>query len=239
MNRRKTMNKLKTTLTALFFTGLMTSTAIAGQDNIDRVELAASSLNFKDLQQLSTELQGYDAALANYRLALTANLTERSDDAEVALDKAMEILEQLQQEQAGSAEVNALLAQVYGYKIALSPIKGLIYGAKSHNTLEKAKEIAPNNPRVLLVTGIGAVNTPPMFGGSTEAAMNAFDKAVVAYENDRYSDYYWGHAEAYTWRGMLHSQQGEHEKAMADWQKALDIEPGYGWAKSLVAQHSN
>ncbi len=233
------MKKIKITLTAILFTGLMSSTAIAGQDNIDRVELAASALNLKDLKQLSTELDGYDAALANYRLAVTANLTKQSDDAEVAIDKAMEILEQLQLEQPGSAEVNALLAQVYGYKIALSPIKGVIYGAKSHNTLEKAKEVAPNNPRVLLVTGIGAVNTPPMFGGSTEVAMEAFNKAVVAYENDLYSDHYWGHAEAYTWRGMLHSQQGKNDKAIADWQKALDIQPGYGWAKSLLTQHSN
>ena len=89
---------------------------------------------------------------------------------------------------------------------------------------------------MLLVKGIGAANTPPMFGGSKEEALQAFDKSIQAYENDMYSNYYWGHSEAYTWRGLLHAQLGDSEQAMADWQKALEIDPGYGWAKVLIAQ---
>ncbi len=234
--KHKTTSVLKTTL--FLATAVFASTTYAAQVDIDRIEVAASSLDVATLKTLSSEFSGYDAALANYRLAVSANLTSQSDVAEQAIDQAMEILEQLTQEQTSNVEVKALLAQVYGYKIALSPIKGIVYGPKSQNTLSAAEALAPSNPRVLLVKGIGAINTPPMFGGSKEVALASFNQAIEAYSDDVYSNYYWGHSEAYTWRGMLRAQQGELGQAIADWNKALEIDPNYGWAKSLLAQNS-
>ena len=215
---------------------IFSASAVAGQADIDKIEAATSTLNTTELTNLTQSLSGYDKALAYYRLSMSANLKQESDLAEQSLDQAMAILERLDQEQTQNAEVKALLAQVYGYKIALSPIKGVVYGGKSQQTLQLAESLAPANPRVLLVKGIGAANTPPMFGGSKEEALQAFDKSIQAYENDMYSNYYWGHSEAYTWRGLLHAQLGDSEQAMADWQKALEIDPGYGWAKVLIAQ---
>lgn len=215
---------------------MFSASAIAGQADIDKIEAATSTLNTTELTNLTQSLSGYDKALAYYRLSMSANLKQESDLAEQSLDQAMAILELLDQEQTQNAEVKALLAQVYGYKIALSPIKGVVYGGKSQKTLQLAESLAPTNPRVLLVKGIGAANTPPMFGGSKEEALQAFDKSIQAYDNDMYSNYYWGHSEAYTWRGLLHAQLGDSEQAMADWQKALEIDPGYGWAKVLIAQ---
>lgn len=235
--RNNKLNPLKTTL--LLTVALTTNTLFADQADIDRVEMAASSLSIETLKKLSNELAGYDAALAHYRLAMSANLQQQSDLAEKALDNSMEELEQLQVEQPDNAEVKALLAQVYGFKIALSPIKGIVYGSKSQQTLNEAEKLAPTNPRVLLVKGIGAVNTPPMFGGSKELALQSFTQSIEAFKDDTYSNYYWGHSEAYTWRGLLYSQQGEQSKAIADWQQALVINPDYGWAKSLLADTSN
>ena len=83
--------------------------------------------------------------------------------------------------------------------------------------------------------GIGAVNTPPMFGGDKDEAIEAFDKAIIAFSNDEYSSYHWGYAEAYTWRGLLMQQRGETKKAVTDWNEALKVDPDYGWAKSLLA----
>jgi len=235
------MNNNKLTLltnSLILAAALITPTVNAAQAEIDQVEQASAQLNIKQLQTLTKELEGYDLALANYRLAVSANLTKQEDMAEKSLDQAMELLEMLDQEQPNDPEVKALLAQVYGYKIALSPIKGIVYGPKSQSSLSEAELIAPNNPRVQLIKGIGAVNTPPMFGGSSDKAMEAFSKAIEAYNNDQYSNYYWGHSEALTWRGMLHQQQGQTEKAMADWNKALEIDPNYGWAQSLIASSS-
>lgn len=236
---------MKTNISTTFSSVLMLTTAVftgsafAAQTDINRIEAAASNLNVEVLTALSEELHGYDAAFAYYRLAMSANLTQQFDLADKALDDSMVLLETLRLEQPDSAEVNALLAQVYGFKIALNPIKGIIYGSKSQAALEKAEKLAPKNPRVLLIKGIGAINTPPMFGGSKEVAFASFSESIAAYDEDVYSNYYWGHPEAYTWRGFLHSKQGEQSKAIADWKKALEIDPNYGWAKVLLDEIQN
>lgn len=213
------------------------SSAIAAQADIDKIEQAAASLNIDELKQLATSLTGYDSALAYYRLALIANLSKRDKQVGPAMDKAVSNLQELELTQPENAEVKALLAQVYGYKIALNPIKAVVYGGKSQSLLAEAEQLAPNNPRVLLVKGIAAVNTPPMFGGSNDIALNAFNKAISAYEDDIYSNYHWGYAEAYTWRGLLNAKQGKQQQAETDWQKALELEPNYSWAKTLLASN--
>lgn len=230
------MKNLNTTFTrTLLLTVLFTAGGTqAGQAEINQIETAVASLDVNKLRSISRDMTGYDLALAKYRTALSANLIEQKDLAGDALDESMDILEQLNQQQPDNVEVKALLAQVYGYKIALSPIKGMYYGPKALSMLAEAEKLAPKNPRVLLVKGISAANTPPMFGGDKDEAMTAFEQAIEQYAEDQYSDYHWGYAEAYTWRGVLMYKQGDKEQAQIDWQKAMEVEPGYGWAQTLI-----
>jgi tetratricopeptide (TPR) repeat protein len=215
---------------------LNASLSQAGQTEINQIESAASQLDVMQLQRYSTDMLGYEKGLAQYRLALSANLLQKSDVAEKAIDGAMATLEALEQQETDNVEIKALLAQVYGYKIALSPLKGAYYGPKSQTKLSEAEQLAPENPRVQLIKGIDALNTPALFGGSMERAMNAFDKSISAYENDQYSNYYWGHAEAYTWKGLMLQREGHNDKAIAQWKKALVVDPDYGWAKNLLTK---
>ena len=220
--------------TILITTTLAFSSVHAGQAQIDQIEDAVSSLDVKTLKTLAKDFTGYDLAFAKYRIALSANLSDNDELAGDALDESMELLEQLNDQQPENVEIKALLAQVYGYKIALSPIKGMYYGPKAQGMLAEAEKLAPKNPRVLLVKGISAANTPPMFGGDTDEAVTAFEQAIEQYAQDQYSDYHWGVAEAYTWHGVLMYKQGNKEQAQADWQKAMEIDPDYGWAQSLI-----
>jgi tetratricopeptide (TPR) repeat protein len=230
------MNINKTLLT-LTISLQLSFTAIAGQADIDQIEQAAATLNVTELQTITTQVTGYDKALAYYRTGLSANLMGKTEQANQSIDQSIELLEQLDSSTPDDVEIKALLAQVYGYKISLEPIKGMYFGPKSNAKLAEAETLAPNNPRVLLVKGIGKLNTPPMFGGSSEAAYQAFDKAVLAYANDQDSGFHWGYAETYTWRGLVHMQSGETDKAKQDWQLALNINPDYGWAKMLLSQN--
>jgi tetratricopeptide (TPR) repeat protein len=230
------MNINKTLLT-LTISLQLSFTAVAGQADIDQIEQAAATLNVTELQTITTQVTAYDKALAYYRISLSANLMGKTELANQSIDQSIELLEQLDSSTPNDVEIKALLAQVYGYKIALEPIKGMYFGPKSNAKLAEAETLAANNPRVLLVKGIGKLNTPPMFGGSSEGAYQAFDKAILAYANDQDSGYHWGYAETYTWRGLVHMQNGEADKAKQDWQLALNINPDYGWAKMLLAQN--
>ena len=224
--------------TLLIVSGLVCSNnSYADQSDIYKIEEAMSAMDTETLLAIQSELNGYELALANYRLALSANLTGQKSLAKEALQSSMQILENLDNEVSEDVEVKALLSQVYGYQIALNPMKAFYYGPKSQKKLAEAEVLSPNNPRVLMFKGIGAVNTPPMFGGDKDNAIAAFDKSIAAFENDEYSSYHWGYAEAYTWRGLLMQQQGDIESAISDWTKALEIDPNYGWAQSLLANN--
>lgn len=229
--------KLNKTILVAALGFFISTQAMAGQQEINQIEQAASTLDTPRLQALAKTVSGYDLALAEYRLALSFNLKGNGDEAKNWINQAMATLESLEQTHPENAEVKALLAQVYGYKIALEPMKGIYYGPKSNATLAEAESLAPNNPRVHLIKGIGKLNTPPLFGGSVEEAEKAFAQALTAFEQDQYSNYHWGQAETYTWKGLVKMRGGDIEQAKQNWQMALQIDPNYGWAKSLMAQH--
>jgi tetratricopeptide (TPR) repeat protein len=229
---KSTTHLLKATL----FTSVLFSSALfAGQAEIDRIEAATANLDIATLSSLSSELEGYDYSLAQYRLAMSANLKQQNKLALTAINNSIETLESLNQVNSNNAEVKALLAHVYGYKISLKPLTAIVNGPKVQKMLEEAEQIAPSNPRVLLVKGISAMFTPAFFGGSNDLAMEAITQALEAYKHDFSSNYHWGYAEAQTWKGVLEQKNGNIEQAKADWQQALMINQDYGWAKILLA----
>lgn len=230
---------MKKTLTAITFAtlSLCSTVALAEQATIDRIESAARQLDVSTLKTLTSGNDHYDNALAEYRLAISYNLRQQSEQANTALDSAMQTLEALTEAESDNAEAWALLGHVYGTKISFSPIKGMFYGPKSARSISKARELAPNNPRVNLVSGVSDYFTPTLFGGSKTQALKALDKAIAEYATDQGSGYHWGLAEAYVWRGIVHMELNDNAKALADWQQALSIAPDYSWAQMLLDEN--
>ena len=111
---------------SILFTFLFSGSVLANQANIDAIEQAARSLNHNELAQLVNQTSGYDKALANYRLSIAHSLNANTDAAHNALDMAIEQLVKLTVLEAENAENWSLLAQAYGYKISLAPMKGPI-----------------------------------------------------------------------------------------------------------------
>ena len=132
------------------------------------------------------------------------------------------------------AESHALKSSLYGMKIALSPWKGMFLGPRSSDAMDRAKKTDPENPRVLLLSGISALETPPMFGGSAEEALELLLRSV-----DRYETYQpvsevhprWGRYEAYVWLGQTAIELGDYDAAKSYYEKALEINPNGGWVR--------
>lgn len=217
-------------LTLIVASGITLFNPLAQAGGIDSVDAAANTLNLPALEQLSEQLTGYEKAYADYRLAITANLNDKQDMARQALSDA-----QAQLIDASDPESQALLAAVYGMQIGMNPLKGMSLGPKAGATLDKASEQQPDNPRVLLVRAISAYNTPALFGGGPGNAIEFSNQAIAAYQQPC-TDICWGHAEAYTWRGLAKQQLGDQQGAISDWQQAVATNPNYGWAKFLLSQ---
>ena len=174
----------------------------------------------------------YYIALADYRIA--GLLEGESKDPSEHLNAAVEHLKKATEIDPQSAEAHALLSSVYGWQIGLSPMKTMILGPKVGKASRKAKQLAPDNPRVVLSAAISDFNTPEMFGGSKEKGLQGFQRAAELFAQEEPTNPIqpvWGHREAYAWLGIAYQNQGELESARAAFEKALAIDPDFGWVK--------
>ena len=62
------------------------------------------------------------------------------------------------------AEAHALLSSLYGQQIGTSAWRGMTLGQRASSSIEAALKLAPDNPRVVLQSGIGAFFTPTGYG---------------------------------------------------------------------------
>lgn len=181
-------------------------------------------------------LAHYYVALSDYRMA-NLLLAENRRQTRTYLNSAIEHLNEAIDLDDQFAEAWALISSCYGLKIGLSPIQGMILGPKAGKAVERAREIAPENPRVVLIAAISDFSTPEAFGGSKEEALEGFERAVELFEQVVISDPLapeWGHEETYAWMGILYTDAGDIEMAREAYEKALVINPEYGWIKYVL-----
>lgn len=218
---------------AILITTIALFSQTAHANDIPAIDSASNAMNLTALQGLSQQTQGYENAYTNYRLAITANILGQQPLAKSALSEAQLTLEELSEE----AETLALLASVYGMQIGIDNSRGASLGPKLSQALTQAEALSPDNPRVALVKAISAFNTPVTFGGSMKKAIDLSSKAIALY-SDPCNEVCWGHAEAYTWRGLAKQNSGDTQGALADWQSAIEIQPDYSWANFLLKQNN-
>jgi len=218
---------------AILITTIALFSQTAHANDIPAIDSASNAMNLTALQGLSQQTQGYENAYTNYRLAITANILGQQPLAKSALSEAQLTLEELSEE----AETLALLASVYGMQIGIDNSRGASLGPKLSQALTQAEALSPDNPRVALVKALSAFNTPVTFGGSMKKAIDLSSKAIALY-SEPCNEVCWGHAEAYTWRGLAKQNSGDTQGALADWQSAIEIQPDYSWANFLLKQNN-
>jgi tetratricopeptide (TPR) repeat protein len=179
-----------------------------------------------------------DALLLHYKgyeLHREASLQEglnHQDEVGPLLDEAQAVLER-SLEIKPMAETNALLSSVIGRQIALHPWKAMILGPQSGSAMTNAVALGPNNPRVWLLRGIGAMFTPKAFGGGLDNSESYLKNAAQLFANDHPAAPApaWGRAEVYAWLGQVYQKQNRNAEAIAAYNRALEIDPGFHWVK--------
>ncbi len=206
--------------------------AVVDQD-IDRIVMSRNQFNsFLDERDLRAQAH-YFIGLAGYRLRTLPSELDKKQK-EQYLDEAIDHLEKAIELKNDFAEAHALLSGSYGMKASGGMFAGMKYGPKSNKQIDKALELAPDNPRVLMLDGTGLLFTPSMFGGDTEKAVTQFQKAAKQFEKFTPEDPtmpHWGRVEVYAWLGQAYEEEGQYEEAMQAYEKALELDPEYGWVK--------
>lgn len=208
------------------------------------IETAVDSSNSPKLLQLTQKLDTlsqskqpmvrqyayYYRGYAFYRLQSSfSGMGE--DQKEQYLDRAIGMFKKALKLDPDFAEAHALLGSSYGVK-ASGFFSGMKYGPKSGNQMDKAQRLAPDNPRVVMLDAIATLYKPSMFGGSTQAAIDGFQRAIELFKNWQPPNAYaprWGNAKVYAWLGQAYVQAENFDAARQAYQKALQVKPGYPW----------
>lgn len=183
-----------------------------------------------EIRRLST----YTVAYSGYRLALLPSVARSERDQLLA--EAVGLLKQVTKEDPRSAEAHALLSSVYGLQIGGSLFKGMSLGPRSGAAMDRAVELDPANPRVILLQGIGAFHKPGVFGGGKDKAETLLRKAIVLFEKEPADHPWpnWGRAEAHAWLGEILANRGDTVGSRAEYEKALEIAPDFARVRNAL-----
>jgi tetratricopeptide (TPR) repeat protein len=206
------------------------------QGDIEKLKEISSKL-----ERLSTFgdkkwLVDYYLALNNYRIS--SILYDDKEMSQKYLESAKELIQKSIEGKDDFADSHALFTSILGMEIGFKPQLGMINGMKSAKEIEKAKKLAPENPRVYMIDGTGKLYTPAIFGGGVDKAIKLFEKSEELFkeEDDRgiYPD--WGNDEVYVWLGNAYKEKGKDSTAIQYYKKALEVNPDCGWAKEMLKE---
>jgi tetratricopeptide (TPR) repeat protein len=176
--------------------------------------------------------QGYAA----YREAVAHLARNDTHGARPLLDQADALLAR-SAERLPLAETAALRSSVIGMQIGTgNPASGMWLGPKAGSAMDRAVELGPRNPRVWLLRGVSAYNTPTMWGGGAEKAREYLTRAVALFTADRPAPAMpaWGEAEAHVWLGRTLQKGGDVAGARAEYARALALQPDHAWVSRVL-----
>jgi tetratricopeptide (TPR) repeat protein len=174
----------------------------------------------------------YDYALTRFGL-LSSTMRDKDEnlfdeyveDTETQLDKLIK-------KNSSWGEPKALLSALYGLMMGYSPWKGMFLGPKSANMIEKALKQSAASPLVWRCYANSKFFTPESFGGDLTTAISAYEKTLQLYESDTVSiKKNWFYLDTMAFLGQAYVKKGDTSRAIAIYEKALKMEPDFGWIK--------
>lgn len=175
---------------------------------------------------------------ALFREATVRRHFGESENLETLLNQADQILERAAASDHALPEDRAVRALVLLQKIGQNPKKAPTLGRQALGLLETAENSGPENPRVWFAKGVYLHGTPAAFGGGTERARKAFEKALSLFEaadgKRAGSGPEWGRAETLGYLGLTYAHEGSDEQARTYYQRALEVQPSFAWIDEIL-----
>lgn len=145
------------------------------------VEMVADGLND---DWISTYYAAYDNAMVSLMQPDTTLSSGMMKKADKYIRKACDIRPE-------ESEVVLLRGMINGIHIRHNPALGDSLGPKVIKDYQVARNLNPENPRVYLIMGEMALNTPEKQGGGTKKAKEWLKMALAKYKNDTHDDPAW------------------------------------------------
>jgi hypothetical protein len=179
-------------------------------------------------------LRQYYLGLARYRLALLES-SRHPDQARAGAESCVATLEEPAKGDTVAVESLALQASCYRLLAKLKPVRAPYFGLRGSSAMRRALELAPQNPRVLLLNAVTDYDLHRERG----AVIAELKKAVASFERERASverPPSWGAPEAYAFLGRSFLEQGDAIAARGALEHALLLVPDFAYAHQLMAR---
>lgn len=158
---------------------------------------------------------------------------KRMDEARFYLDKAFNNLNVLEKNKTYASIVNTYQAAFYGFEIGLAQYKAPYYGLKSIDAAKKALALDAENWLAYIQSGNIQYYMPAVFGGSKSEAMQLYEKALQIIEKDAgNTSENWNYLNLLLQLAEGYAKQEKFDKAIACYEKIINIEPGFLWVKN-------
>lgn len=183
----KNLAKLLTLL--LVFTGMNSfaqksnfqQSVLSGLEKCKTAENSADALNvagyFENIAKTAPKewTPSYYAAYCNLYAGL---LTTDKGLKDQYWDNALLEIDQADAISANNSEIYALKGYLQFMKMSISPMSRMNFMAESAESMKKAAEINPENPRIYLIRGQNIYYTPEAYGGGAAKAKSLLETAV-------------------------------------------------------------
>lgn len=214
-------------------------TVIADELTTAAIEIAVTQGSIDALRDIRERIDTdqspdnlYLRAYTSWRMAQLIGRDNKKEQKSL-LKYARQDLDDFLESQPDNAEGLALRSGVVG-ELITGAFTGMMLGPKVSRDLDKALQIAPENPRVALMRGINFHFTPNAFGGSDEKAEAELLRARDLFgmvTDDGWPN--WGQIDALAWLGQILLQMERVEEAVAVFDEALELSPQHNWIQQL------
>lgn len=129
---------------------------------------------------------------ASYSLVVMSFNESDGGQKDKILDRSQELLDQALELEPEESELHVLQAFLYPSRIMVDPMgRGMTYIEKMFGSLETAKKLNQENPRIYFLDGVNKLNLPPSMGGGAEVAKPSLEEAICKFEAFTNDDPLW------------------------------------------------
>ncbi len=183
-------------------------------------------------KQKKSWINNYWQAFAYYHMSLLHLERGQKDEAKSFNEKAIEILEKIENP---NSETYALMAQSVSYSITfINSALAASTSAKARQYVQKALKMNNKNLRAYYIQGRSDFYTPKQYGGG-KVAEKSFLKALSLKEtySDKPNMPTWGKKQVYVFLVMFYQREGRTNDALLYCKKGLKKYPKYYALKKL------